>query len=66
MEIPTQVANIETKLADTAHVVTEVDNYEEDLISFLAAHKWLALQFTILVGSPIGFIAYQMGKHFHS
>jgi hypothetical protein len=66
MEIHTQLANIETKLAGTEHVLVEADNYEKDLISFIAAHKGLALQFTIIVGIPIACIAYQIGKHFHS
>lgn len=65
MEIPTEVSNIETKLvADATHVVVEVDHYETDLISFVSAHKGLAVQFAIVVCSPVAFAAYELGKHF--
>jgi len=64
MQIPTEVTNIETKVdASATRVVTEVDNYETDLISFIAAHKVLALQFAIIVCSPVALIAYEIGKH---
>jgi hypothetical protein len=67
MLIPTEVADIKLKAAaELTQVVGEINHYEVDLISFVAAHKWLALQFALIVCSPVALLAFVIGKHFHS
>ena len=39
-----------------------MDGYEKDLISFIGEHKMLALQFAIIVGTPIFILAYHLGR----
>jgi hypothetical protein len=55
-----------TVAGEPAKLLTEVETYESDLISFVTKHKGLAAQFAFVICVPVAFIAFEVGKHFHS
>ena len=65
-EIETAAKDVAAEPAKLAADVAAAKTYETDLITFVTAHKWLAAQFALIVATPVAFLAFEIGKHFHA
>lgn len=52
--------------AEATRLEAIVAPYEKDLISFLMDHRGLAIQYALLVAVPVAFLAFEIGRHFHT
>jgi hypothetical protein len=66
MDLPQLENAVKAEVAEPAKILAAAEKYETDLISFVVAHKGLAAQFAFVVAIPVAFLAFALGKHFHS